>query len=130
MEQNNLKPTEAELEILQILWANGACSVKLVHEQIQMKREVGYTTTLKTMQVMHEKGLLTRERGFWKSHDYAAAVSQSDVQARLLDQIVQTAFGGSVQQLVLSALGQNAEKVEDLAEIKAFIAKMESQKGE
>jgi BlaI family transcriptional regulator, penicillinase repressor len=128
MEQNNLKPTEAELEILQILWANGACSVKFVHELIQSKREVGYTTTLKTMQVMHDKGLLTRERGFWKSHDYAAAVSQSDVQARMLDQIVQTAFGGSMQQLLLSALGQHGEKVQDLEEIKAFIAKMEENK--
>jgi BlaI family transcriptional regulator, penicillinase repressor len=125
-EQNFVKPTEAELEILQILWTHGASSVKFVNEELAAKRDVGYTTTLKTMQVMFVKGLLERERGFWKSHNYTAAVSQSLVQSRLLNQMVDTAFGGSVSQLVLSALGNTTTDVNDLAQIKAFIEKMEA----
>jgi BlaI family transcriptional regulator, penicillinase repressor len=125
-EQNFQKPTEAELEILQILWTHGACSVKFVNEQLAEKRPVGYTTTLKTMQVMFEKKLLERQRGFWKSHDYTAAVSQSLVQNHLLGLMVETTFGGSMSQLVLSALGHNATGVQDLTEIKAFIELMEA----
>jgi BlaI family transcriptional regulator, penicillinase repressor len=127
-EQNFVKPTESELEILQILWAHGACSVKFVNELLNEKRVVGYTTTLKTMQVMFEKKLLERERGFWKSHDYTAAVSQTLVQRHLLDLMMDNAFGGSVSQLVLSALGNSAADVHDLAQIKAFIEQMEAKR--
>jgi BlaI family transcriptional regulator, penicillinase repressor len=127
-EQNFIKPTEAELEILQILWANGACSVKFINELLNAKRNVGYTTTLKTMQVMFEKKLLERERGFWKSHDYTAAVSQNLVQNHLLGLMVNSTFGGSISQLVLSALGNTATDVHDLAQIKAFIEKMEAER--
>ncbi len=121
----NPSPTESELEILQILWKNGLSSVKFVNEQLNLKREVGYTTTLKTMQVMFEKGIVKRQRGFWKSHDYEATVAQSDTQNRLLAQFVETAFGGSLSQLVMQALGSPTAKVEDLAEIKSFLEKIE-----
>lgn len=121
----NPSPTESELEILQILWKNGLSSVKFVNETLNLKREVGYTTTLKTMQVMFERGLVKRQRGFWKSHDYEAAVAQSDTQTRLLAQFVETAFDGSMAQLVMQALGSPSAKVEDLAEIKSFLEKIE-----
>ena len=126
-EQKFIRPTESELEILQVLWANGLSSVKFVNEKLVEKRNepIGYTTTLKTMQVMYEKGLLRRQRGFWKSHDYEAAVNQTKTQSRLLDQFVNATFGGSVSQLVLQALGNSPNNVQDLSEIKAFIQKME-----
>ena len=126
-EQKFIRPTESELEILQILWANGLSSVKFVNEKLVEKRNepIGYTTTLKTMQVMYEKGLLRRQRGFWKSHDYEAVVNQTETQSRLLDQFVNATFGGSVSQLVLQALGNSPNNVQDLSEIKAFIQQME-----
>jgi BlaI family transcriptional regulator, penicillinase repressor len=77
------------------------------------------------MQVMYEKGLLKRQRGFWKSHDYEAAVGQSDTQNQLLTQFVETAFGGSVAQLVMQALGSSTAKTEDLSEIKSFLKQIE-----
>lgn len=118
------RPTESELEILHILWKNGLSSVKFVHEALSLKRDIGYTTTLKTMQVMYEKGLLKRQRGFWKSHDYEAAIEQSDTQNQLLTQFVDTAFGGSMAQMVMQALGNPNTKVEDLSEIKAFLEEL------
>ncbi len=119
------RPTESELEILHIVWKHGLSSVKFVHEQLSLKREIGYTTALKTMQVMYEKGLLKRQRGFWKSHDYEAAVGQSDTQNQLLTQFVETAFGGSMSQLMLQLLGNSAVKTEDLSEIKSFLKQIE-----
>jgi BlaI family transcriptional regulator, penicillinase repressor len=121
------RPTESELEILHIVWKHGLSSVKFVHEQLSLKREIGYTTALKTMQVMYEKGLLKRQRGFWKSHDYEAAVGQSDTQNQLLTQFVETAFGGSVAQLVMQALGSSTAKTEDLSEIKSFLKQIEGE---
>ena len=120
-----IRPTESELEILQVLWANGLSSVKFVNESLNQKREVGYTSTLKTMQVMFEKGLIRRQRGFWKSHDYEAVANQTETQSRLLDQFVAATFGGSMSQLVLQALGNRQNDVQDLSEIKAFIQQIE-----
>ncbi len=121
-----IRPTEAELEILQILWAHGLSSVKFLNELLNQKRVVGYTSTLKTIQIMHEKGLVKRQRGFWKSHDYEAAVHQTEVQSQLLNEFVANTFGGSMTQLMMQALGNQANDVHDLAAIKAFIQEMEN----
>jgi BlaI family transcriptional regulator, penicillinase repressor len=120
-----IRPTESELEILQMLWAHGLSSVKFLNELLNQKRVVGYTTTLKTIQLMHEKGLVKRQRGFWKSHDYEAAVNQTEVQSQLLNEFVANTFGGSMTKLMMQALGNQANDVHDLAEIKAFIQEME-----
>jgi BlaI family transcriptional regulator, penicillinase repressor len=124
-EKTFIRPTESELEILQILWAHGLSNVKFLNELLNQKRVVGYTTTLKTIQLMHEKGLVKRQRGFWKSHDYEAAVNQTEVQSQLLNEFVANTFGGSMTKLMMQALGNQANKVHDLAEIKAFIQEME-----
>ncbi|MEO0042361.1 MAG: hypothetical protein RL329_1809 [Bacteroidota bacterium] len=124
-EKGFIRPTEAELEILQILWVHGLSSVKFLNELLNQKRTVGYTSTLKTIQIMHEKGLVKRQRGFWKSHDYEATVNQTEVQGHLLQEFVTNTFGGSMTQLMLQALGNQANEVSDLAAIKAFIQEME-----
>ncbi|MCP4884188.1 MAG: BlaI/MecI/CopY family transcriptional regulator, partial [Flavobacteriales bacterium] len=100
------KPSEAELEILQVLWEHQPCSVKLVHEIISRKKEVGYTTTLKQMQRMLDKGLVTREPGVGKSYNYTAAEKAEKTKGKLFDNLVANAFGNSVNELMMHALGK------------------------
>ena len=128
-----VKPTEAELEILHILWANGAQSVREVNDKLNEKRTpspngvlrtVGYTTTLKTMQVMTEKGLVVRDDSA-RSHIYMAAMPQVDTQRNLVNHFVESAFKGSAMQLVMQALGNHDASDSELAEIKALIESME-----
>ena len=122
-----IKPTDAELEVLQILWAKGSASVREVNEQLNLQREVGYTTTLKIMQIMAEKGLVTRNTDS-RTHIYAAAADEADMQRRLLDRFVDTAFRGSAMKMVMQALGNHSASEEELDEIKALIKKMEGKK--
>ena len=119
-----IKPTEAELEILHILWANGSSSVRFVNEKLCENREVGYTTTLKMMQMMYDKGLLNRDDST-RSHVYEAINQQEETQQQLLDQFVNTAFKGSAMQLVMQALGNHNATGEELEEIKALIKQIE-----
>ena len=128
-----VKPTEAELEILHILWANGAQSVREVNDKLNEKRTpspngvlrtVGYTTTLKTMQVMTEKGLVVRDDSA-RSHIYIAAMPQVETQRNLVNHFVESAFKGSAMQLVMQALGNHDASDNELAEIKALIESME-----
>ena len=119
-----IKPTEAELEILHILWANGASNVRFVNEKLCENREVGYTTTLKMMQMMYDKGLLNRDDST-RSHVYEAIYKQEETQQKLLDQFVNTAFKGSAMQLVMQALGNHNATGEELEEIKALIKQIE-----
>ncbi len=123
------KPTEAELEILQVLWENGPSSVRFVNERLNEEREVGYTTTLKLMQIMVEKGLASRntER---RTHVYKAEVAESDTQRRLLEKFLDTAFRGSATKLVMQALGQHEASREELEEIKALIEELEQKENE
>ena len=116
MSNEFVKPTEAELEILHILWNN----------ELNEKRapSVGYTTTLKTMQVMHEKGLVARDDSA-RSHIYAAAMPQVETQRNLVNHFVESAFKGSAMQLVMQALGNHDASDSELAEIKALIEMME-----
>ena len=126
-DNRNIKPTEAELEILQILWQKGPSSVKDVNEEINKKKESGYTTTLKTMQIMFEKGLLIREKD-GRSHTYQSAFKKEETQQVLLDKVLETAFGGSAGKLIMQALGNKKTSKEELTQIKKMIDELE--KGE
>ena len=107
-----IKPTESELEILQVLWLKGEASVREVHESLAATKDVGYTTTLKLMQIMHEKGLVKRDESM-RTHVYQAAVNREKTQKHLLDKMIESLFGGSSTQLVLQALGSGEQKLSD-----------------
>jgi BlaI family transcriptional regulator, penicillinase repressor len=111
-------PTEAELDILQILWESGPQTVREVHGALH-GRQTGYTTVLKQMQVMVEKGLLIRNERF-RSHVYRARHPRERTQQRLIKQLVQTAFSGSAKSLILGALSAKPVSQEELAEIRDF----------
>lgn len=118
------KPTEKELEILQVLWQEGPSTVRDVNDHLSAKREVGYTTTLKFMQIMHEKGLVTRERD-GKTHIYQAAVSEEDAQTSLITELMDTAFRGSAMQLVMGALGTRKSSKQELKKIREYLDSLE-----
>jgi len=118
------KPTEKELEILQILWNRGPCAVKDVHEDLGGEKTNGYTTILKLLQIMHEKGLVTRQKT-GKLHLYQAAHSQESTRQQMVDKIINTVFKGSAMQLVMSALGNNRSSKEELGEIKKYLEKLQ-----
>jgi predicted transcriptional regulator len=120
------KPTESELEILGILWDKGASTVREVHEILEKTKDAGYTTTLKLMQIMHEKNLLTRDTSS-KTHIYEAAVSQENTQQQLLNKMIDTVFNGSASQLVLQALGNHHSSKEELEKIKQYLNDIENQ---
>ncbi len=119
------KPTEAELDILQVLWQRGPCTVREVHETLYRDEGAGYTTALKLLQVMHGKGLVERDDS-QRAHVYRAFASKESTQREFLTDIVQRVFNGSASDLVLQALGNNprASRAE-LAEIRALLAKLE-----
>ncbi|MEL7422704.1 MAG: BlaI/MecI/CopY family transcriptional regulator [Bacteroidota bacterium] len=120
------KPTESELDILQVLWADGPSTVRSVNERLNavVVKEIGYTTTLKLMQLMVEKGLLRRDTSS-RTHVYASAVEEQSVKRNLLQQFVRKTFRGSAADLVMEALGQHAATDDELAEIKELIEKIE-----
>lgn len=121
-----IKPSEAEVEILQILWDEQPCSVRRVHEAIGASKDVGYTTILKQLQRMQDKGLVTREHGEGKSYNYSAAQPEDLTQSNLLGRLMKTAFRGDVNELVMHALGDAKASGEDLEAIKDFIAQIEN----
>jgi predicted transcriptional regulator len=122
------QPTEAELEIFTVLWKQGMATVREVNDKLNEQRsdgkEIGYTTTLKLLQIMFEKGLVTRNADA-RTHIYSAAMAQTDVQRNLLQRLVDTAFQGSAMQMVMQALGDHDASTEELQEIKALIEKVE-----
>ncbi len=120
------KPTDSELEILQVLWENGPSSVRFVNDQLAERREVGYTTTLKLMQIMHEKGLVQRNTDA-RSHIYEAAQERDATQRNLLGTFVDNVFSGSAMDLVMQALGNHKASKDELDQIKALIEKMENE---
>ena len=126
-EESKHNPTEAELEILQILWQSGPATVRAVHEQLDRQREVGYTTTLKNMQNMVQKRLLKRDDS-QRSHIYSAAIRQEPTQRALLDRFLDKAFGGSASRLVMQALGNRSTSPEELQQIKELIRQLENKK--
>jgi predicted transcriptional regulator len=120
------RPTDAELDVLNVLWRHGPSPVRFVNEQISKDRDVVYTTTLKTMQVMVEKGLLRRDTS-QRTHLYEAAISEAAIQRSMLDRMLDTAFRGSPLKLVVQALGHERTRPEDLAEIKKIIRELENE---
>jgi predicted transcriptional regulator len=120
------RPTDSELEILQVLWANGPSSVRFVYEQISKQRDVGYTTVLKLMQIMAEKGLAGRDTSR-RTHIYRARIAEEETQQNLLRRFMDTTFRGSASKLVLQALGNAKTSPEELDEIKALIQRMEDE---
>jgi predicted transcriptional regulator len=116
----NSKPTESELEILQILWQKKNATVREVHEEILQLKEAGYTTTLKLMQIMLEKGLVTRD-GSSKSHVYQPAVSQEKTQNLFLNKMINSLFAGSPAKMIMQALGNHQASKEELEEISNFL---------
>ncbi len=121
-----IRPTESELEILQVLWEHGPSTVRFVNDQLNEDREVGYTTTLKLMQIMAEKGLADRDTS-QRTHIYSPAVTEAETQQNLLTQFVDRTFKGSAMKLVMQALGNHNASEAELDEIKALIEEMESE---
>jgi predicted transcriptional regulator len=121
------KPTESELEILALLWELKEASVRQIHERLAETKDTGYTTTLKIMQIMHAKGMVSRDEQN-RSHIYRPATNQKETQNSLLKNLVNTAFGGSAQNLVMQALGQENPSKEELDEIRAFLDQLEQKK--
>jgi predicted transcriptional regulator len=121
-----IKPTESELEILQILWSKGLATVREVHEDLASTKDVGYTTTLKLMQIMHEKGLVKRDDSM-RTHVYQAAVNKERTQKHLLGKMIDSLFGGSPTQLVIQALGEHKASPEELEKIQALLNELKQQ---
>jgi BlaI family transcriptional regulator, penicillinase repressor len=115
-----IKPTESELEILQVLWTKGLATVREVHEELSTVKEAGYTTTLKLMQIMHEKGLVKRDDSM-RTHVYQAAVNKENTQKHLVGKMIQSLFGGSSTQLVIQALGNQKTSKEELEKIQQLL---------
>jgi predicted transcriptional regulator len=110
----NLKPTESELEILQVLWNEKAATVRTVHEELSKTKDSGYTTTLKLMQIMFEKGLVTRND------------SSKKTQTQFLNKMIDTLFAGSSANLVLQALGGHNASTEELEKIQELINQLKN----
>lgn len=119
-----LKLTDAEQEILQLLWELGPVTVREVHEALDKKNEKSYTTTLKQMQIMHEKQLLTRDDSS-KSHIYKAAITKKAGQQQAVNKLIRTLFKGSPAQLVMHALGNHHTTKEELDAIKVYLNELE-----
>ena len=114
------RPTDSELAILTILWERGPSTVRQVHEALADERDTGYTTTLKLMQIMADKGLVTRNESA-RTHVYAAMASEEQTQRQLLKDLVDRAFGGSAAALVLQALNAEGASPAELREIRKLI---------
>jgi BlaI family penicillinase repressor len=119
-----INPTDSELEILNILWEKGACTVREVHEVLEQTKDAGYTTTLKLMQIMHEKNMVTRDISS-KTHIYKASIRKDSIQGQLLKRMIDTVFNGSATDLVLQALGNHKANKEELEQIKDYLKEME-----
>ena len=121
------KPSGAETAILNILWEDQPCLVKHIHERLTQTKDVGYTTTLKQIQRLLDKGLVSREPGPGKAFLYSASVGEEETKSKLFNRFVETAFGNSVSELVMHALGSGKPSEAELEEIKAFLEEMERQ---
>lgn len=121
-----IKPTNSELEILQIFWKKDLCTVREVNEELSKEKgtEIGYTTTLKLMQLMHEKGLLSRETGS-RTHIYKALVSHSKTSQNILDNLIDTVFNGSAAQLIMQALSSKQSSKEEIEMIKKYLDELD-----
>jgi len=122
--QKRVRPTDAELEILRVLWENGPNTVRAVHEELSRSRELGYTTVLKLLQIMTDKGLVVRDES-QRSHVYRARHKQEQTQRHLVSDLLARAFGGSAEKLVAQALRSRKVSAEQLAEIRKLLDDLE-----
>lgn len=118
-------PTESELSILRVLWDREPCSVREVHEAIAATKPVGYTTVLKTLQIMFDKGLVKRDER-QKAHLYRSALPAPRMQKQLVDDLVERAFGGAADQLVMHALSGRKATPEEIKKLRSLLATLET----
>jgi predicted transcriptional regulator len=118
------KPTDAELAILRVIWRRGPSTVRQVHEVLSQDREIGYTTALKLMQIMTEKGLVERDESE-RTHVYQSMLTQEETQQQLVGDLLDKAFGGSASQLVMQALSTKPASADELARIRELLDELE-----
>jgi len=127
MSQPPIRPSDGELAILRVLWSRGLSTVREVHDELLKDREMGYTTVLKLMQIMVEKGLVTRDESS-RTHVYRASQGEERTQACLLNDLLQKAFEGSAKSLVVRALSEAQDDAAELDEIQAFLDGLKARK--
>ena len=121
------RPTDAELGILRVLWARGPSTVRQVHEALVQARPTAYTTTLKLLQIMAEKGLVQRDESD-RSHVYTARLAEEQTQRQLLQDLLDRAFGGSAMKLVMQALSSRQATPEEMRQIRRMLDEAEGRK--
>jgi len=124
-DKSDIKPTEAELTLLNILWRMGPATVRQIHETVSQTQKTGYTTVLKILQIMHEKALVIRDESN-RAHVYAPANSEMVTQSSLLKDLILKAFGGSTSKLVMRALDNSTSK-EEIEDIRKLLNELEQQ---
>ncbi len=124
-ERSLRQPTKAELELLRVLWDRGPSTVREIHEVLSGEKETGYTTTLKILQRMTDKGLVRRDAS-QRSHVYEAALQAEQTQRQLVRDLLHHAFGGSPGKLVVQALSEENASAEELAEIRRMLDELEA----
>src|SRR5579862_627667 len=125
---NGMVPTKTEMDVLQILWRHGPSTVRFVHDKLNEQKEiVQYTSTLKLMQVMKEKGMVDRDETNMK-HIYSAAVEEDKIKGNLLGRFVDSMFDGSASSLMLALLDNDKTSPEELKKIKELLSKMDKAK--
>ena len=127
VKQKVTKPTESEIDILSILWERKLATVREVHEELLKTKDAGYTTTLKLMQIMFEKGLVTRDDSN-KTHIYKPFVNKEKTQKQFLNKMIDSLFSGSSTELVLRALGNKNTTDEELDRIQGLIKELKLRK--
>ncbi len=122
--RNPPRPTDAELAILRVLWRKGPCTVREVQEDLARGQPTGYTTALKLLQIMAEKGLVDRDESR-RTHVYRASRPEEQTQQQLVGDLLERAFGGSAQKLVMQALASKPASPQELAAIRALLDRLE-----
>lgn len=125
--KDKTKPTDSEMDILQILWKHKSGTVRFVNTIQNETKKVGYTTTLKIMQIMVEKGILKRDESS-RTHVYKPAIKEEDTKSVLVNKLLDSAFGGSAKNLVMHALGNYNASKEEINEIEKMLDKLEEEK--
>jgi len=123
------QPTNGELQILRAMWKLGPCTVREINDLLSKKREIGYTTTLKLMQIMHEKGQLSRTKS-GKTHIYTALITEKDTQKHLVDKLKDSLFQGSALKLVMQALGDKKTSADELQQIRDYLDEIYDEKSD
>jgi len=118
------RPTDAELEILKVLWRRGPCTVREVFDSLSESKQTGYTTVLKFMQIMAEKGLVRRDESE-RAHRYEAAIPEEETQRQLVGDLLRRAFDGSAKRLVMQALSAERASAGELEEIRRLLDRLE-----